>query len=224
MRYKRPAGYRTPHEIIESVKDISKREISFGKNKGPLNEISENSKKREGHRVFKNKQDYDYNLHNHIIKRYLFSKKAKLSASYSVFPSTQDLVSVYSSYLKTGKISSDIISIIKNKKEIGRVHFHIDKFLLNFEKSLLEIKRYLAEKNTSLKDKGSQDMLKIIYLNSFLSSKFYVKATKKRSILNIFSSRGSLTYYQLLEPKQYFSELIKIGLVIKHVPMPGYVL
>ncbi len=217
MPYKKPSGYRTPKEIIESHNGINKYETIFVKNKGPFEELKINSKSKSREGVVSNlKETFDYDLHNHI-----YSKKDKNNRLSSV-PSTTDIISAYERCLEKPN-SASIISIISNGKEIGRTHFKITEKTIKLLSEYLEKnEHYKKEKKESLQDKGSQRVLKGIYINSFMSSKLYDKKTiQKRSFPWIRTKRETryiakpvIEYYKTLENE--------FGIKIRFVAMPGY--
>jgi len=216
-RYIKPVGYRAPKEIIESHNGINKYETIFVKNKGPFEELKTNSKSKSREGVVSNlKETFDYDLHNHI-----YSKKDKNNRLSSV-PSTTDIISAYERCLEKPN-SASIISIISNGKEIGRTHFKITEKTIKLLSEYLEKnEHYKKEKKESLQDKGSQRVLKGMYINSFLSSKLYEKKIivtrsfpwfrKKR--VSKYVARSNSEYLNIIENE--------FGIKIRFVPMPGY--
>lgn len=228
MPYKKKKSVRKiPHEIIEKkYKFGRKREYAFGKDMKPFSVLKKNTATSSKSSVCVKSTDYDYLLHTHVIP-----KNGKLLPMYTI-PSNTDLFNSFLTGLfknNTNKLSRNVVSIMKGKKEIGRVHFKATQEVFkNFKGhlssenaikpitmlSFLTMKSFLDRKTIL-----TQENITLLENNFFLmvlnhpSNKKFKKSVLKKNKTNFES------------PKNY-SDLIdafkQVGFQFRFVGLPGY--
>lgn len=230
-KYKKSKYYKTPHEIIQKAYESGKlTEMAFSKNIGPFKMILDNTlyAPLTKSKVFVKKFNKDYLIHTHV-----FGGNRKMRAG-SAFPSSNDIFNSFYSYLVLNenlsgfkKTSSNIISVVNNKKEVGRVHFHatgktfniFKKFLLDLRKnseikymlSVLEKKVKPSKINTNLMENYFNFMLSIHpdFRKLIAEKKTLANKSKKdnlhdlKVLLNIFEDVGFKFRYKGLEGHVY---------------------
>lgn len=206
MPYKKPVGYRTPHQIIESTFDIHKKEAVYTKKKGAFQELKQISKERT-------KDNTTYNLFSAEDKIHHTHPNKNIKAA---TPSRADLVSFFNAY-NHGVKNNQAISIMDTKtgKEMGRTHF-------TFTPKTLEVinKEYLkyTYNKGSLERSPETDYIKSLLFDIKLKSKLGIKF----DLIKVLSG-GLLSANHTFNNKKYISVLEKeFGIKIRFVSMPGY--
>lgn len=215
MAYKKPQGYKTPHEIFKShKKDMKKYEVSFVKDKGPFKEVKLNSslKQKEKNKIEKLISDkaHSYLIHNHPISS-TYKKTHYL-------PSSADIVKAYFKYLENLK-STNVILFTDKGKEIGRIHFRLS------DKTIEVLNNYLNNNKQYLRDKKiSEKSAKQMYLTDFINNLAIYNPEELKKVSSFF---GIKKKYRLLttiksNPEQLKIFLDKLNIQFRFVPMPGY--
>lgn len=221
--YRKPEGYKTPKQIIESTSDITKTEAFFTKKKGPFSKLEEIGLNRSIEEVFTDFTKLkDRSYHSHIL----------VKDGFEAIPSIGDITS-HLDKLYSNNINIEGIFVIdpKTGQNIGRTFFTFtsktDKIITEEYKkykSIIadeDIKQLYYKSDPELFNKLKKDynyynvVRKRLLFEGLLHRKLYTKRKlnfKKR----IFEDRTE-------SPKKYIELLDNFfGIKIRFVPMPGY--
>jgi hypothetical protein len=215
MAYKKPQGYKTPHEIFKlHKKDMKKHEVSFIKDKGPFKEVKLNSslKQKEKNKIEKLISDkaHSFLIHNHPISS-AYKKTHYL-------PSSADIIKAYFKYLENPK-STNVILVTDKGKEIGRIHFRLS------DKTIEVLNNYLNNNKQYLRDKKiSEKSAKQIYLTYFINNLAIYNPEELKKVSSFY---GIKKKYRLIttiksNPEQLKIFLYKLNIQFRFVSMPGY--
>ncbi len=227
MPNKRPLGYKTPHQIIESTHKINKYEVLFTKEKGSFKELKQNSKPLYRNVVseyFNKDMNFKKSLHNHI-----YTKKIL------IIPSPSDLVvNYYEHHLYPNTSNLYTISLIKRKKEVGRTHYMLTEKTYKlvddiYKKHKNELGIYKDDVISYIQ--GLMQDSKIVY-----SPDLYYKELEKNhkdlfvlyhkmfffdDVLETYALRSVIPTVK--DRKQLINKLVNdLGIKIRFTPMPGY--
>ena len=223
MPYKRPIGYRTPKEIVESTPFIRRTEASFTKKKGPFQELKEISVRRTKDSTLPDFNKIENSAsHSHITK----------SVKSYVPPSIQDITGAVGNSILHNIHTYEIFIIDKKSgKNIGRTFFSLTK----------KTNKIIKDEYNKNKDFVSDKYIQKAYFKNNpkrledLKNDKGLYATVKKKLLfqrlledRVFSENKfhlpSLGYRRVLVPVSEYVQILQkeFGLQLRFVAMPGY--